>query len=96
MMKQVITVIEKGTEPVEKSAILSFAFMAIKADGKILLEVFGVSMVVTSLRNHSFVFLVISCLTKIELRDGSIAVSSEILEKPEDDQCWSKHVCIQQ
>lgn len=33
MMKQVITMIEKGTEPEEKSAILSFAFMAIKAGG---------------------------------------------------------------
>jgi hypothetical protein len=36
-------VIKKGTEPLEKSAISSFAFMTIKADGKILLDVFGVS-----------------------------------------------------
>jgi hypothetical protein len=34
---------------------------------------------------------------KIELMDGSTAVSSAILETPEDDRCWSKHiVCIHQ
>jgi hypothetical protein len=32
---------------------------------------------------------------KIEITDGSAAVSSTILETPEDDQCWSKYVvCI--
>jgi hypothetical protein len=29
---------------------------------------------------------------KIELTDGSIAVSSEILESFEGDQCWPNHV----
>jgi hypothetical protein len=34
-------------------------------------------------------------IPKIELMDTNRAVSSAILETPEDDQCWSKHVvCI--
>jgi hypothetical protein len=31
-------------------------------------------------------------IPKTEFTDGSTAVSSTILETPEDDQCWSKHV----
>jgi hypothetical protein len=35
--------------------------------------------------------------SKTELTDGSAAVSSAILETPEDDHCWSKHIlCIHQ
>jgi hypothetical protein len=30
-------------------------------------------------------------IPKSELTDRSIAVSSAILQTPEDDQCWSKH-----
>jgi hypothetical protein len=30
--------------------------------------------------------------SKIKIEDGRTAVSSAILETPEDDQCWSKHV----
>jgi hypothetical protein len=34
---------------------------------------------------------------KIEITNGSTAVSSAIVETPEDDECWSKHVvCIRQ
>jgi hypothetical protein len=31
-------------------------------------------------------------IPEIELKDGSTADSSAILETPEDDQCWLKHV----
>jgi hypothetical protein len=34
-------------------------------------------------------------IPKTELSDGNTVISSTILETPEDDQCWSKHVvCI--
>jgi hypothetical protein len=41
MMNQVIALLEKGTEFIEKISNMSFAFMATEVDGKILLQEFG-------------------------------------------------------
>jgi hypothetical protein len=53
MIKQVIVVVQKGTELVEKSSVLCFAFMVTEVNGKISLEVFDDLLVISSLKNRS-------------------------------------------
>jgi hypothetical protein len=51
MTKQVIVIIERGNEWVEKSTILRYTFMVIEV-GKMLLEVFAGSFGCDFLKNH--------------------------------------------
>jgi hypothetical protein len=52
-MTEMIAVVDKGTEPIEKSVILSSAFMGIQFDGKMSLEVYGGSTIWDFFKNSS-------------------------------------------